>query len=101
MSPVSLRLTQANIPHCSHIGPLLGPDPASWGLSHARSGTVVPRKNSGIPSEDSDGLLYAEGVLDADPSGPWSLTKAASSGKSGKASLTTQSRHTVKQFQER
>ena len=101
MSPVSLRLTQANIPHCSHIGPLLGPDPASWGLSHAKSGIVVPRKNSGIYPENSDGLLHIEGVVGADPSGPWSFSKAASSGTSGKTSLKTQSRHTVKQFQDR
>ena len=62
MSPLdSLRLTQTNIPHCSHIGP----------LAPARPGLVVPKKKSGVSPEDSDQLLCDEGLEDANPSGQW------------------------------
>ena len=62
MSPfVSLRLTQANTPHCSHIGP----------LAPAPSGLVVRRKKPGFSPEDSDQLLCDEGLEDANPSGQW------------------------------
>ena len=55
MSPVSLWLTQAKIPHCSHIGP----------LAPALPGPAVSRKKSGVSPEDSDQLLGDEGVVHA------------------------------------
>ena len=61
MSPLdSLRLTQTNTPHCSHMGP---PAPAL-------PGSKMPRKEPGVSPEDSDRLQFDEGLDDANLSDP-------------------------------